>query len=320
MKILVAGGAGFIGSHLCEKLLKKGYEVFCIDNLLTGNKKNIEKFLKNKKFHFINWDVTQRPLQEIADERFGVIFHLASPASPNPESPLSYLNYPAETLFANSLGTYNLLELANQDKAKFLFASTSEIYGDPQISPQPETYWGNVNPSGIRSCYDEAKRFGESMTMVFVRKFKVDARIVRIFNTFGPRMDKHDGRAIVNFINQAIKNKAITVYGKGQQTRSFCYIDDTVEGLLAAVFKPKTEGEVFNIGNEEEHTILQLAQIIIKLTKSKSKIIFKPLPVDDPSNRCPDISKAKKVLNFKIKTSLKKGLLKTIEYFKHDGH
>jgi len=320
MKILVAGGAGFIGSHLCEKLLKKGYEVFCIDNLLTGNKKNIEKFLKNKKFHFINWDVTQRPLQEIADERFGVIFHLASPASPNPESPLSYLNYPAETLFANSLGTYNLLELANQDKAKFLFASTSEIYGDPQISPQPETYWGNVNPSGIRSCYDEAKRFGESMTMVFVRKFKVDARIVRIFNTFGPRMDKHDGRAIVNFINQAIKNKAITVYGKGQQTRSFCYIDDTVEGLLAAVFKPKTEGEVFNIGNEEEHTILQLAQIIIKLTKSKSKIIFKPLPVDDPSDRCPDISKAKKVLNFKIKTSLKKGLLKTIEYFKHDGH
>ncbi len=319
MKILVAGGAGFIGSHLCEKLLKKGYEVFCIDNLITGNKKNIEKFLKNKKFHFINWDVTQRPPQEIAGERFNVIFHLASPASPNPTSPLSYLNYPAETLFVNSLGTYSLLELANQDKAKFLFASTSEIYGDPQVSPQPETYWGNVNPHGVRSCYDEAKRFGESMTMVFVRKFKVDARIARIFNTFGPRMDKHDGRVIVNFINQAIKNKSVTVYGKGQQTRSFCYIDDTVDGLLLAVFKPRTEGEVFNIGNDEEYTILQLAQMIIKLTKSKSKIVFKPLPVDDPSNRCPDISKAKKALNFKIKTPLKKGLLKTIEYFKHDG-
>ncbi|MCX6724760.1 MAG: NAD-dependent epimerase/dehydratase family protein, partial [Candidatus Shapirobacteria bacterium] len=237
MKVLIAGGAGFIGSHLCEKILKKGDEVFCMDNLLTGNLKNIGPFLKNKKFKFWQWDVTQKPTQKIAAEKFDAIFHLASPASPNPESPFSYLNYPAETLFANSLGTYNLLELANQDKAKFLFASTSEIYGDPQISPQPETYWGNVNPNGIRSCYDEAKRFGEAMTMVFVRKFKVNARIVRIFNTYGPKMDKKDGRVIVNFINQILEKKPLTVYGQGKQTRSFCYIDDTVEGLMSAMFK-----------------------------------------------------------------------------------
>ena len=318
MKSLVAGGAGFIGSHLCEKLLKEGHEVFCVDNFITGNKKNIERFLKNKKFKFIFWDVSQRPPQEISAERFNFIFHLASPASPNPESPLSYLNHPAETLFANSLGTFNLLELSNQDKAKFLFASTSEVYGDPNISPQPETYWGNVNPYGIRSCYDEAKRFGESMTGVFNRKFKVDTRVIRIFNTYGPKMDKNDGRVIVNFINQAIKNKPITVYGKGQQSRSFCYINDTVDGILSAMFKKKTEGEVFNIGNDHEYTILQLAEFIVKLTKSKSKIVFEPLPMDDPSNRCPDLTKAKKVLDFKIKTGLKDGLSKTVDYFEEE--
>jgi nucleoside-diphosphate-sugar epimerase len=315
MKVLIAGGAGFIGSHLCEKLLKKGDEVFCVDNLLTGNLKNIEPFLKNKKFKFWQWDVTQRPTQEMAVEKFDAIFHLASPASPNPESPLSYLHYPAETLFANSLGTFNLLELANQDKAKLLFASTSEIYGDPKISPQPETYWGNVNPNGIRSCYDEAKRFGEAMTMVFVRKFKVNARIVRIFNTYGPKMDKKDGRVIVNFINQILEKKPLTVYGQGKQTRSFCYIDDTVEGLMSAMFKVKTSGEIFNIGNDEEYTILELAKMIIKLLDNGSKIIYKSLPVDDPTNRCPDIAKAKKILNWKPKISLKEGLLKTIEYF-----
>jgi nucleoside-diphosphate-sugar epimerase len=315
MKILVAGGAGFIGSHLCERLLKEGHEVFCVDNLLTGNKKNIEPFLKRKNFKFIMCDVTQRLSQELAGERFSAIFHLASPASPNPESPLSYLNYPAETLFANSLGTFNLLELANQDKAKFLFASTSEIYGDPEVSPQPETYWGNVNPNGIRSCYDEAKRFGEAMTMVFVRKFKVDARIVRIFNTYGPKMDKHDGRVIVNFINQVLEKKPLTVYGKGQQTRSFCYIDDTVEGLMRVMFNKKTDGEVFNIGNDKEYTILELAKEIIKILDNKVKIIYKPLPVDDPSNRCPNISKAKKILGWEPKIVLKEGLLKTIEYF-----
>lgn len=315
MKISIAGGAGFIGSHLCEEFLKRKYEVFCVDNLLTGNKRNIQDFLKNKKFKFIQWDVTQRPPQEIAYERFDAIFHLASPASPNPESPLSYLNYPSETLFANSLGTYNLLEIANQDKSKFLFASTSEIYGDPTVSPQPESYWGNVNPYGLRSCYDEAKRFGEAMTGVFLRKFKVDVRIARIFNTYGPKMDKNDGRVIVNFINQALEEKPITIYGKGKQTRSFCYIDDTVKGLISAMFKPNTKGEVFNIGNDNEYTILQLAKVVTKLIDGESKIVYKSLPEDDPSNRCPDIKKAKKVLDWKPKIPLKEGLLKTIAYF-----
>ena len=315
MKILVAGGAGFIGSHLCERLLNEDFEVFCVDNLITGSRKNIINFLKNKKFHFIKWDVTKDLPEKIKKQDFKAIFHLASPASPNPESPLSYLHHPVETLLANSLGTLNLLNLARKSQAQFLFASTSEIYGDPQISPQPETYWGNVNPNGLRSCYDEAKRFGEAMTMVFVRNFKVDARIVRIFNTYGPRMDKNDGRVIVNFINQILEKKPLTIYGKGQQTRSFCFVDDTVDGLMRAMFKEKTKGEVFNIGNDEEYTILDLAKVLIKLLDENSKIVYKPLPMDDPSNRCPDISKAQKILNWKPKVPLKEGLLKTMEYF-----
>ena len=207
------------------------------------------------------------------------------------------------------------MEIARKNKAKFLFASTSEIYGDPKVSPQPESYWGNVNPYGLRSCYDEAKRFGEAMTGVFLRKFKVDVRIARIFNTYGPKMDKNDGRVIVNFINQALEGRPITVYGKGKQTRSFCYIDDTVRGLISAMFKPNTKGEVFNIGNDDEYTILQLAKVITKLINGESKIVYKPLPEDDPSNRCPDITKAKKVLGWQAKIPLKEGLLKTIAYF-----
>jgi len=316
MKILVAGGAGFIGSHLCERLLNDGFEVFCVDNLVTGSKENISSFLKNQKFHFIEWDVIKDLLKRFSNERFEAIFHLASPASPNPESSLSYLHHPTETLLVNSVGTLNLLKLALKDRAKFLFASTSEIYGDPLISPQKESYWGNVNPNGIRSCYDEAKRFGEAMTANFIRNQKVDARIVRIFNTFGPRMDKDDGRVVVNFINQAIREEPLTIYGKGQQTRSFCYIDDLIEGLMLAMFKPKTKGKVINLGNPEEHTILDLAKIILKLTKSKSKIVFKPLPIDDPTNRCPNISKAKTLLGWRPKFPLEKGLLETIDYFR----
>lgn len=315
MKILVAGGAGFIGSHLCERLIKDNHEVFCVDNLVTGSKENISGFLKNKKFHFIEWNIIKDLPRRFNNERFEAIFHLASPASPNPESPLSYLNHPVETLLVNSVGTLNLLRLTIKDRAKFLFASTSEIYGDPLVIPQKEDYWGNVNPNGIRSCYDEAKRFGEAMTATFVRNQKVDGRIIRIFNTFGPRMDKNDGRVVVNFINQTIAGKPLTVYGKGKQTRSFCYIDDLIEGLVLAMFKPKTKGEVINLGNPEEHTILDLAKIILKLTKSKSKMVFKPLPVDDPTNRCPDISKAKRILGWQPKISLKEGLLKTIDYF-----
>ena len=324
MKILIAGGAGFIGSHLCERILKDDHEVFCVDNLLTGNKKNITGLLKNKqslllrnkKFHFIKWDIIKDLPEEIKKQNFGAIFHLASPASPNPESPLSYLRYPIETLLANSLGTLNLLNLAQKNKAKFLFASTSEIYGDPKVSPQPETYWGNVNPNGIRSCYDEAKRFGEAVSATYLRKFDVDVRIVRIFNTFGPRMDKNDGRVIVNFINQAIEGRPLTIYGQGQQTRSFCYVDDLINGLILAMFKPQTKGEVINLGNPEEYTILQLAKIITRLMKTKDEISFKPLPIDDPTNRCPDISKAKKILGWQPKIPLKTGLLKTIEYFR----
>ena len=324
MKILVAGGAGFIGSHLCEELLKQGEEVFCVDNLLTGNLRNIRRFLedkqslllRNKRFHFIKHDIIKPLAQRLTKINFEAIFHLASPASPNPLSPLSYLHYPIETLLANSLGTLNLLKLAQKNKAKFLFASTSEIYGDPKVSPQPETYWGNVNPNGIRSCYDEAKRFGEAVSATYLRKFDVDVRIVRIFNTFGPRMDKNDGRVIVNFINQAIEGRPLTIYGQGQQTRSFCYVDDLINGLILAMFKPQTKGEVINLGNPEEYTILQLAKIITRLMKTKDEISFKPLPIDDPTNRCPDISKAKKILGWQPKIPLKTGLLKTIEYFR----
>jgi nucleoside-diphosphate-sugar epimerase len=312
MKVLVAGGAGFIGSHLCERLLKEGYEVFCVDNLITGNKRNINDFLKNKKFHFINEDICKFTISE----NIKAIFHLASPASPNPESKLSYLNHPLETLFANSMGTFHLLKLANDNKASFLFTSTSEIYGEPKISPQPETYWGNVNPNGLRSCYDEAKRFGESMIMVFVKEFGVNARIVRLFNTYGSKMDKNDGRVVVNFINQCIDKKPITIYGTGNQTRSFCYVDDTIDGIMKAMFKPNTKGEIFNIGNPDEKTILTLAKMIINLTGSKSRIIYRPAPIDDPTNRCPDIQKAKSILGWQPKIYLAEGLMRTFNYFK----
>ncbi len=337
-KILVAGGAGFIGSHLCERLIKDNYEVFCVDNLLTGNERNISHLLPNKNFHFFKHDVIKPLTLKIARVKFESIFHLASPASPNPESPLSYLHHPTETLLVNSVGTLNLLNLAVKHKSKFLFTSTSEIYGEPLVSPQKEDYWGNVNPKGLRSCYDEAKRFGEAMTANFIRNQKINGRIVRIFNAFGPRMDKKDGRAIVNFINQSLDGKPLTVYGSGSQTRSFCYIDDLIEGLVLAMFKAQTKGEVINIGNPEEYTILQLAKIITQLTRNNERIIFnfrfhkitfqlikteekivcKPLPIDDPTNRCPDISKAKKILGWQPKISLRVGLLKTIDYFNHN--
>lgn len=316
MKILVTGGAGFIGSHLCERLLKKGDEVFCLDNFITSHERNIVNLLKEKKFHFLKHDVIKSLPKELSSIKIEAIFFLASPASPNPESPLSYLNHPEETLLANSLGTYNYLKLARENKAKFLYVSTSEIYGDPQVTPQSETYWGNVNSLGLRSCYDESKRFGESMTMVFIRKYQLDARIIRIFNTFGPRMDKNDGRMIVNFVNRALENEPIEIYGKGNFTRSFCYIDDTVEGLILAMFKSKTKGEAFNIGNPEEHTVLEMAEMIKKITGSHSKIVFKKPLLDDPTNRCPDISKAKRILDWQPKVPLKEGLLKIIDYFK----
>ncbi|HYM64880.1 MAG TPA: UDP-glucuronic acid decarboxylase family protein [Candidatus Sulfotelmatobacter sp.] len=310
---LVAGGAGFIGSHLCKNLLDKNFKVICVDSLITGDKKNIEKHLSNKNFVFLEKDITTS--LEIDDE-VNYVFHLASPASPNKNSPRSYINYPIETLLANSQGTKNLLDLAKNKNSRFLYASSSEIYGDPAISPQAEDYFGNVNPNGVRSVYDEGKRFGEAISMAYFRKFGLDIRIIRIFNTYGPFMLKDDGRVISNFINQAINNKPLTIYGEGKQTRSFCFVSDMVEAVMLAMFSDNTKGEVLNLGNSNEKTISEIAEKIIKMTNSKSPVIYEKLPEDDPKVRKPDISKAKQLLNWEPKISLDDGLLKTIEYFK----
>jgi len=318
MQILVAGGAGFIGSHLCQSLLKDGYRVICIDNFLTGKKANVAPLLAHPKFLLINTDVSKPLPEALIEEKLDYIFHLASPASPNSLSPLSYMNLPLETMDANSLGTRRLLRLARKHKAKFLFASTSEVYGDPQVHPQPETYWGYVNPIGIRSCYDEAKRFGEALTMVYIRRFKLNARIVRIFNTYGPRMDIKDGRAVANFIVQALTNQPITIYGQGKQTRSFCYVDDLVTGLKKALLTESSKGQVINLGNPEEFTVLDLAKKIKRATGSASpiKIEAMELPEDDPEKRRPDISRAKKLLGWQPKIKFSQGLEKTIAYFR----
>lgn len=304
--ILITGGAGFIGSHLCDLFLDKGYKVICLDNLITGKLSNISKLLKNKDFRFIKKNVSEH--MNIKGPIYYVL-HFASPASP-----IDYLKYPIQTLKAGSLGTHNALGAAKAKKAKFLLASTSEVYGDPLVNPQPESYWGNVNPIGPRGVYDEAKRFSEAITMAYHRVHKIDTRIVRIFNTYGERMREEDGRAIPNFISQALNNKPITVYGNGSQTRSFCYVSDLVDGvyrlMLSAVHEP------MNIGNPNEMTLLELAKTIIKLTKSRSKIVFKPLPTDDPKVRHPNIMKAKKILKWQPKIVLDKGLRKTINYFK----
>jgi nucleoside-diphosphate-sugar epimerase len=310
--VLVAGGAGFIGSHLCKSLLSQNYKVICVDNLITGDKTNIASLLDNESFSFLEKDIT-KPLEDVQAD---FIFHLASPASPNKKSPKSYINLPLETLLANSLGTYNLLELAKKSTAKFLFASTSEVYGDPQVSPQAEDYFGNVNPNGVRSVYDEGKRFGEAVTMSYVRKDNLDARIIRIFNTYGPLMQKDDGRVVSELAIQAIVNKSLTIYGDGKQTRSFCYIDDMVSGIKKAMFMENTKGEVINLGNPNEKTILELAEIIKTITDSSSKVSFEPLPEDDPKIRKPDVSKAKRLLDWEPRVGIEEGLTKTIQYFK----
>ena len=302
---LVAGGSGFIGSWLCKDLLKKGYRVICADNNITGHKSNISNILSNSNFSYIEQDVSQ-PMK--ISEHVDYVFHLASPASP-----VHYQKYPVETLLANSLGTLNLLNLAKENKSKLLYASSSEVYGDPKEHPQTETYWGNVNPNGPRACYDEGKRFSEALVSSFPG---VTWTIVRIFNTYGPYMNKNDGRAVPNFVNQAINNSPITVYGDGNQTRSFCYVSDMIEGIERAMFSAKSDQEVINLGNPNDITMLQLTKIIIDLTGSKSKIIFKQMPTDDPSRRRPDISKAKKNLKWHPKVSLKYGLKLSIDRFK----
>jgi len=310
MKVLVTGGAGFIGSHLCEKLLSDGYQVICLDNFLTGRKVNIKHLLSNKNFSFIEADVTSHQ-SPVTSHQFNYLFHLASPASP-----VDYQKYPIETLLANSLGTYNMLELAKKNKAGFLLASTSEVYGDPEEHPQKETYWGNVNPVGLRSCYDESKRFAEALTMSYYRQFNLNVRIVRIFNTYGPRMKPDDGRVISTFINQALKGESLTVFGEGSQTRSFCYVADMVEGLIKTMFEKGIKGEILNLGLPQEVQIIELAEAIKKLIKSRSEIQFAKLPVDDPSRRNPNITKAKKMLNWEPKIGLEEGLKKTIEYYR----
>ena len=304
MNILVTGGAGFIGTNLVEKFIDKQHNVIVIDNLLTGSKKNLEHFFNSENFSFIEFDVQNHI--EVAED-LDYVLHLASPASPK-----AYVQHPINTLKAGSIGTINTLGLAKAKNAKYLLTSTSEIYGDPLVSPQPESYWGNVNPNGTRSMYDEAKRFAEAAVSSYNRIYDLDTRILRLFNTYGPKMKINDGRVVTNFIHQAITGNDITIYGQGNQTRSFCYIDDTVSGILKAM--ESDNSEVFNIGNPNEITILQLAEKIIELTNSKSEIKFVKLPEDDPMQRKPDISKANNKLNWFPEVSLEDGLKKTIEW------
>jgi len=314
MKIIVTGGAGFIGSHLCERLIYEGHEIVCVDNLISGSKTNIKHLLKNSNFKFLELDVI-KPLPE--DLSADALFHLASPASPNHHSKISYHSLPVETMLVNTQGTYKLLKFCQKKNAKFLFASTSEVYGDPKEHPQKESYNGNVSTTGPRSVYDEAKRFGETITAHFYRNNLVNARIARIFNTYGPRMLKSDMRMLVSFITQALKNKPITVFGDGTQTRSLCFVDDTVEGLIKLMFKEKTNGTIINIGSPDEHTVLEYAQIVKTLTKSSSEIVFnEKLPEDDPQRRRPDISLAKKTLDWEPNVSLEDGIVKMINYLK----
>lgn len=305
---VVTGGAGCIGSHLVDALLSKGYKVFAVDNLITGTEENLAEAKKNAHFTFINHDVTT-DFPVIGPIHY--IYHLASPASVP-----DYQKYPEETALVNTVGTRALLKVAKAHGAKFLFTSTSEVYGDPKEHPQKETYWGNVNPNGIRACYDESKRFGEMMTMLYVRNHGVDARIARIFNTYGPRMRPTDGRVVSNFINQALKNEPMTVYGDGTQTRSLCYVDDMVNGLIRLMEQEKTLGEVVNIGNPEEYTMIDLARKIKAMTGSASEIIHTDLPSDDPTKRRPDITKAMSLLGWKPNVTVDDGLRKTIAYYK----
>jgi dTDP-glucose 4,6-dehydratase len=308
-RVLVTGGAGFIGSHLCQRLLAEGCEVFCADNLITGSMANIDDLMGQDRFTFLKLDVTNYLHMP---GRLDAVLHFASPASP-----IDYLKLPIQTLKVGALGTHKVLGLAKDKKARVLLASTSEVYGDPQVHPQDENYWGHVNPIGPRGAYDEAKRFAEAMVMAYHRHHGVDTRIARIFNTYGPRMRKGDGRVVPNFINQALAGEELTVYGDGTQTRSFCYIDDMVDGILLLL--DKGEAEPVNLGNDKEVNILDFAQVVIKLAGSSSKLRHEPLPVDDPKVRQPDISRARDLLDWEPKIPLEEGLSRTIEYFKDMG-
>ncbi|MEJ5287132.1 MAG: UDP-glucuronic acid decarboxylase family protein [Bacteroidota bacterium] len=305
-RVVITGGAGFLGSHLCDRFIENGDEVIAIDNLITGSADNIAHLFGHPKFKFIHYDITNYT-HISGDVHF--VLHFASPASP-----IDYLRLPIQTLKVGSLGTHKMLGLAKEKRARFLLASTSEVYGDPLVHPQPEDYWGNVNPIGLRGVYDEAKRFAEALTMAYHRYHNVDTRIVRIFNTYGPRMRINDGRAIPAFITQALHNEDVTVFGSGLQTRSICFVDDLIEGIFRLLFVDYHEP--VNIGNPDEISILDLAKEIIQLCNSKSQIVFKELPEDDPKVRQPDISLARKLLNWEPKVPRQQGLLRTIEYFR----
>lgn len=305
MRVLVTGAAGFLGSHLCERLVGDGNSVVGMDNLITGALSNLEHLSDNDRFELVNHDVTK--FLSI-DGPLDAVFHFASPASP-----VDYLELPIQTLKVGSLGTHNALGIAMAKKARFLLASTSEAYGDPQVHPQPESYWGHVNPVGPRGVYDEAKRFGEAMTMAYHRYHGLDTRIVRIFNTYGPRMRPNDGRVVSNFIVQALRGEPLTIYGDGSQTRSFCYVDDQMEGIIR-LFE-RGAAEPTNIGNPAEFTVAQLAHTVIRLTGSRSQVEYRSLPIDDPKVRCPDISKARSELDWEPAVELEDGLQRTIGYF-----
>lgn len=309
-RVLITGGAGFLGSHLCDKFLSKGYHVTCMDNLITGSVDNIAHHIGNQNFHFIQHDVTE---YMYIQGKLDYLLHFASPASP-----IDYLKVPIQTLKVGSLGTHKALGLAKAKGARFLLASTSEVYGDPLIHPQTEDYWGNVNPIGVRGVYDEAKRFAEAITMAYHRYHNVETRIVRIFNTYGTRMRVEDGRAIPAFVSQALRGEPMTVFGDGSQTRSVCYVDDLVEGIYRLLLSDCTDP--VNIGNPDELTMLELAEEIQQLTNTTSKIVFKELPLDDPKVRQPDIAKAKELLDWTPSVQRKEGLLKTISYFAQKLH
>ena len=305
MRVIVTGGAGFLGSHLCDALLAEGYDVAAVDNLLTGRVDNVQHLAHEPRFELLERDICQ-PF-DVGPVDY--IFHFASPASP-----VDYMVHGIPTLAVGSLGTFNALNVAREHRARFFLASTSECYGDPEVHPQPETYWGNVNPVGPRSVYDEAKRFSEAATMAYRRYFNLDTRIVRIFNTYGPRLQLNDGRVISNFMKQALRGEEITVYGDGLQTRSFCYVSDEIEGILRLAHS--NEHEPTNVGNPGEFTILECAKLVLRVTGSKSKVAFRPLPQDDPKQRCPEITKARTLLGWEPKIDLETGLRLSLDYFK----
>src|SRR5579875_981129 len=306
VQTLVTGGAGFLGSHLCERLLKDGHEVICLDNFYSGRRANIAHLRSHPNFEVIRHDIVSPILLEV--DR---IYSLACPASP-----VHYQYNPVKTIKTSVMGTINMLGLAKRVKARILLASTSEVYGDPEEHPQRETYWGHVNPVGPRACYDESKRFGEALTMVYLTQYGLDARIIRIFNTYGPRSDPNDGRLVPNFVTQALRGEPLTVYGDGSQTRSLCYVEDLVRGIELAMFAPDTTGLVVNLGNPEEHTVLEYAHLIRELVGSAAEIVHRPLPKDDPTRRRPDITRARQLLGWEPQVPLREGLERTVEWFR----